>query len=468
MSGHIQIVDDLLLGRMILRAKLAAACHVSSVAGTGRVALNMAQQDLPGLIVLDSQLPDMDGVELCRQFRALPQTAHVPIIMLSASPTPELAVQALKAGADDFICKPVDEDYLLSRIRALLRHNAAEQVLSGLTPPMPAQALPTADIICGAPGRVALVSVAGNTSGHGFAQAGYLPRELYDERLGLADLLSATEFTHAADVLLLAPDILERFGPHVIADLRARPATSHLPLVATLRADAGIAAASLLDLGAEDVLHLPINIEEAKLRLAAMAHRKHRQDAMRAAIGAELDRATRDPLTGLYNRRHAMSQLAQLINNQNAPDGEGFAILLLDMDNFKNVNDSFGHIAGDDVLVEAARRMRDAIGPRDHLARFGGEEFLLLLPGADIAAARVMAERLRNRIEGAPFMLAMQGAALRVTASIGVAEYHASCTERNDTMLERIRRLVDSADQAMRLSKSRGRNCVSVKDSAVA
>ncbi len=468
MPGHILIVDDLLLGRMLLRAKLAVTCHASIVAGTGQQALEMAQQDPPGVIVVSSHLPDMEGAEFCRQLRALPVAAHVPLIMLCATPSPEQRIEALGAGADDVIGKPVAESYLLSRIRALLRHNASEQVLVDLTAPILSQTLSVAAAECNRPRRVALVSTSAVAANSRTALIQGLAPTLYDRHLGLSDLLGDTSGPQESDVLLLAPEILEKYGPHVIADLRARFVTSHLPIVVMLDSESGFSAASLLDLGAEDIWPLPLDPEEARLRLAAIIHRKRRQTVIRSAIGAALDQASRDPLTGLFNRRHAMSRLVELITRQDDAPAEGFAILLLDMDNFKNVNDSFGHIAGDDVLIEAARRMRDTLGPRDHLARFGGEEFLLILPGADIDQARILAERLRHQIEGAPFALPLQGAALHVTASIGVAVYDPEQTTAQTSMLERIRTLVDSADQAMRLSKSRGRNCVSVTTRAFA
>ena len=126
-----------------------------------------------------------------------------------------------------------------------------------------------------------------------------------------------------------------------------------------------------------------------------------------------------DPLTGLYNRRYAMPELATIAARA-AETGSPFAVMVVDLDRFKLVNDKHGHGAGDQVLVEVSRRLTANLRASDLLARIGGEEFLVALPDAGMPLARTVAERLCQAIEERPIRLA-SGIGLTVTVSIGVA-----------------------------------------------
>jgi two-component system cell cycle response regulator len=160
--------------------------------------------------------------------------------------------------------------------------------------------------------------------------------------------------------------------------------------------------------------------------------------------------ATRDELTGLYNRREFQRRRG-LEEEQARQEGGAFALIMLDLDHFKRVNDEHGHAAGDEVLREAARRLGVAV--RDQtVGRIGGDEFAVLLPGATPAQARACAERLRAAIAAAP--VPVGGAAISVTASVGVA-----------VLAENGGDLLAAADQALYRAKEAGRNRV---DAAVA
>ena len=468
MPAQILVVDDLLLSRMILRAKLSAACYETIMAATAAEALHLVSQQVPDLILLDCHLPDATGVAICRFLRSAPKTRSVPIILFSADQSREMRLMALEAGADDFLSKPLDDAYLMSRIRTLLRNSSVEKdYQTGSTPCLrhglaeAAAQFQSAALITLVRGRGALNRVDNRAPQD-------IDASLFNDVCSLSSILAETGSTREPDILLLAPEVLEEHGLHVIAELRARHATCRIPIAALLHANARTPRAMVLDLGAEEVLRLPLDVDEMRLRLGAMIKRKHRVDALRQALGAELDLASRDALTGLFNRRHAMSRLSDIVATR--PEGAGgtYAILLIDLDNFKRVNDSFGHGAGDEVLVEASARMRGAIGPQDLLARYGGEEFLLVLPGADMTRAQEMAERIRRRIEGNTYKLTTGNHRLRVTASIGVTVERCDLYVAPITRSEHIRQVVENADQALRMAKSEGRNRVAIGRCAVA
>lgn len=158
--------------------------------------------------------------------------------------------------------------------------------------------------------------------------------------------------------------------------------------------------------------------------------------------------ATHDELTGLFNRRYVMEALRSE-QARSERTHEGFCILLFDLDHFKRVNDTYGHLAGDRVLQNFAKTVGGRLRAMDRLGRYGGEEFLLLMPRMSLSNALIGAERLRRSVEQAVFSEA--GADIRITVSIGVAPYREG---------ESIERLIGNADRALYLAKSSGRNCV--------
>jgi two-component system cell cycle response regulator len=175
------------------------------------------------------------------------------------------------------------------------------------------------------------------------------------------------------------------------------------------------------------------------------------QDGLRLAM--------RDPLTGLYNRRFVVPQLAAIAARA-CEEGTPFAVMVMDLDRFKQVNDLHGHAAGDQVLIEAARRLSANLRETDVLARIGGEEFLAILPGSCTANARRVAERLCQAMDEDPIRLA-SGEVLHVTVSIGVA-----VAGTGGEAGFAIERLVEQADLALLDSKGAGRNQVTFRMNA--
>jgi two-component system cell cycle response regulator len=168
-----------------------------------------------------------------------------------------------------------------------------------------------------------------------------------------------------------------------------------------------------------------------------------------------MEMAVTDGLTGLYNRRYMETHLATLVE-QAAGRGKPLTLLVLDIDYFKAINDTYGHDAGDDVLREFATRIRKSIRGIDLACRYGGEEFVIVMPETDMAVAALVAERIRRRIAGDPFAIEQGAKAIDVTLSIGLAALGA-----NDTAAMILKR----ADQALYRAKRDGRNRV-VADAA--
>lgn len=445
MTRRILIVDDVPTNRIILKVKLGAACYDAVLAASGAEALEIAGRMPPDLVLLDYAMPSMDGIEVCRALRAAPATARVPIIMFTASGDEAAKIEALRAGADDFLVKPIDDKVLLARIRNLLRarsgdfsENSAALEGFGL-----AEAADTFEV----PGRVALIAPRPETA---LRWRATLAPHLNTPITTMSREAALEGTSRGADLYIIAMDLdAPGSGMQLMSELRSRPGSAHAAICLVLPADAHAAAATALDLGADDVLRDGFDGAEAALRAQALIMRKRAADRQRARLAEGLRLAFTDPLTGLYNRRYALPALGRMLADT-APPHKACAVLVLDIDRFKSVNDRFGHAAGDSVLAEVATRLSLALRPGDLIARIGGEEFLVALPDVSQPEALALAERLRRCVADRPFDVAAGEAGLRVTLSIGVA---LATGEAPDAVLA-------CADRALMAAKADGRDQV--------
>jgi two-component system, cell cycle response regulator len=252
------------------------------------------------------------------------------------------------------------------------------------------------------------------------------------------------------DVVLLDVEMPGMSGWDVLAAMKADPGLRDVPVVfLTGRSD----TADMVDglrLGAHDYLRKPCEPTELLARVQAAARVKRLQDELRQR-NEELDLVSRtDALTGLRNRRHVEEYLTKLVSLARR-NVEPIAVLIVDIDHFKSVNDGHGHDAGDAVLREVAGRMVDSVRLEDMVGRWGGEEFLVVLPNTAAQGAAELAERLRQVVAGEPCRLP-DGGAVPVTISLGCAA----------SVIDDAATLVRSADAAMYEAKESGRNRVVV------
>ena len=186
-------------------------------------------------------------------------------------------------------------------------------------------------------------------------------------------------------------------------------------------------------------------------RVRTQMRRKTYEDRLRANYEAGLALAVTDCLTGLYNRRYMVSHLDTLMERARE-SGRPVALLVMDIDHFKDVNDSYGHAVGDEVLKEFAERIKRNVRSIDLAVRYGGEEFVAVLPETDLEAARMVAERLRRNVSEKPFEVSTDEGRITVTVSIGGTVYHGTGIDADG--------LLRHADEALYAAKNRGRNRV--------
>jgi len=459
MAGKILIVDDVATNRIVLKVKLASACYDTLQAANGTEALRITRAERPDLILLDVQLPDMNGIAVCAALKADPATRAIPVVMVSTFRDRASKLRALRAGADEFLSKPLDEVVLLARMRSLLRARETEEELR--LRDTTSRELGFAEVADSfdAPATIALVAARRDMA---LIWKRDLAPHLQDRLLVLdredvlAETLTGTGQA-APDLFLLAADLaLPGEGLRLMSELRSRGATRHAAICIALPPQAPDTAAMALDLGASDVIAATACPAEIALRLRGQIRRKRQADRLRAQVADGLRMAVIDPLTGLYNRRYALPHLARIAERAQQT-GRHFALMLLDLDRFKLVNDGWGHAAGDAVLVEVAERLRSNLRAVDLVARLGGEEFLVAMPDTRLETGREAAERLRRVIEERPVTLPFGQGTVPVTVSIGLA---IGGGPRN--AIAPVDELMCRADHALLGSKAEGRNLVTI------
>ena len=458
MSGRVLVVDDIEANVKLLEAKLSSEYFDVLTAYNGPTALEIAETELPDVILLDVMMPRMDGFEVCRQLKFNRRTVDVPVVMVTALSDTANRLRGLEAGADDFLTKPVNDVALFARVRSLVRLKRMMEELrvregicskfGGDTP------------VCEDTGAARIMIVDDDE----FAVA-----RMTETLLPIANPVArASTCTEAW--ASLAPDIeliiasLSTPGTdalRLVTQCRANETFRHLPILLIADDKDLPRLAKGLDLGANDYLVRPVDRNEVLARTATQIRRKRLQNRLEENYRRSLELALTDELTGLYHRRYLFVHLDELIGRVDQ-DGISAAVLLFDIDNFKQVNDTYGHAAGDDVLRELAARTTHCVRSVDLVARRGdgaGDEFVVVMPETDITIAAGVAERLRATVARESFTIRSDRRKLSVTISIGVAS--AAAGDDRDRLLSR-------ADDALYAAKNRGRNCVIVRSPAIA
>ena len=357
-------------------------------------------------------------------------------------------VRGLEAGADDFLTKPVNDTALFARVRSLVRLRRTMEEWRHRE-----------DVY----GRFSALMMEGR-AGEDAAPARIL---LWEESAlaatRLAEMLSplANEMIRPSAPEDVAPQcepsvdlvILNTTGKvdalRIVGKLRAKEASRLVPILLIGDADELPRVAKGLDLGATDYLLRPLDRNELLARVRTQVKRKRLQDQLQDNYRKSLSLALTDGLTGLYNRRYLSVHLDGLLARL-ADGATGPSLLLIDIDWFKRVNDTYGHAAGDAVLRELTARIAHHVRTFDLFARYGGEEFVVVLPETDRRVAEGVAERLRTVVAETPFRVGESPGELPVTISIGLA-VTADARETSDSLLRR-------ADEALYAAKAAGRN----------
>jgi two-component system, cell cycle response regulator len=450
MSARILVVDDLEANRRLLEAKLAADYYEVITAQRGEEAVQLAKREKPDLILMDVMMPGgIDGYEACRRLKAMPETRHIPVVILTTLDDRTNKLRGLQAGAEEFLTKPIDDVQLMARVKSLISlkvvidelraREASGKRLGVIGEEMRQDPLDQHRLVAG---NILVVDDNANQIKRIKAALGVEHR---------VALLGTNEVVGPPDLCVVSVTSKKFDGFRVIARMRSGEPTRHLPILAVVEPDDKPRAVRALELGAHDIIVRPIDEEEIVARARTLMRRKRYMDALRARLDQSLELAITDQLTGLYNRRFLFGQLAPLVQRAQC-GGEPVSVMTIDIDHFKRLNDTFGHDAGDAVLRDFSVRLGSNTRPSDFACRLGGEEFVIIMPRTRGDIACLAGERLRRSICSSPFGVVGISQPLDVTVSIGVA-----CSDQNDDTVEA---LLKRADEALYEAKRAGRNRV--------
>src|ERR1700742_1569270 len=401
MTARVLVVDDILSNVKLLEAKLSAEYFDVVTAFNGLECLAKVAESAPDIVLLDVMMPGMDGFEVCRRIKSDPRTAHVPGLMVTPLSHPSDRLAGLGAGADDFLTKPVDDAALFARVRSLVRLKMMTDELrmrestgQGMGLIDPAEAMMDAN----QSGRILVIEdrletvawfTAALTPQHEVTSVDTFEEALVRVRGGDPDLVVVSLGMRGFD------------GLRLCSQLRSLPEGRHVPILVIVSDGDRRKLTQALEMGVNDYLTRPVDKNELVARVRTQLRKKRYADRLRHNVQLSLEMAITDQLTGLHNRRYMARHLDNLMSNA-ARSGKKLAFVIMDIDYFKSVNDPYGHDIGDEVLREFAKRITANIRGIDLACRYGGEEFVVVMPETDAAFAFAVAERLRKSIETTP------------------------------------------------------------------
>eukprot|EP01037_Dinobryon_pediforme_P013928 gene13928-14045_t len=401
-------------------------------------------------------MPGMDGFEVCRRLKSDRLTAHLPVVMVTALDQPADRVKGLDVGADDFLTKPVDEIALLARVRSLARLKVAVDELrirASTSANFGLRDL-VADVLAEKEpkGRILIVEDREAPASR-MTQALNTIHEIEVETRPQEALFRAAEGNF--DLIIVSLGLNNYDALRLCSQIRSLERTRSLPTILIADTEDRPRVMRGLDLGVNDYIMRPIDRNELVARVRTQLRRKKYADSLRTTVQTSIEMAVIDQLTGLHNRRFMDMHLANMME-QASGRNKPLSVIVMDIDHFKHVNDTYGHDAGDDVLKTFAARVKRIVRGADLLCRMGGEEFIIAMPDTSSQIAIRVAERIRTTIAEEMFPIHQGSRAIKVTVSIGLAERGSELV--CDAVVKR-------ADRALYRAKSEGRNRV-IQDAA--
>jgi diguanylate cyclase (GGDEF)-like protein/PAS domain S-box-containing protein len=408
----ILLVDDLPTNLHVLVSALKSDFRLkTATSGASTLALLKNQTELPKLVILDVKMPGMSGIEVLRRMRDEPGTCHIPVILVSADVSEQNELAGLNLGADEYLIKPISKDTLIIRVNNLIRRNAEQSQLR------------LAAYVFNYSGEAIMITDRNNHIVD--VNTAFNKLTGYDKADVLGcdpKLLSSGRTTEEEHRDMWEAILKDGFWQGEMWDQRkdgsVYPKMITISVVRDKAGDIEFYLANFVDISC---------YKEAEQRTEHLA--------------------LHDPLTGLPNRLHLQIFLEQsmLIVTRMS---EQLAVMFLDLDRFKNVNDTLGHSVGDELLIQVAARLKSCVRDYDTVVRLGGDEFVVILRGYDIASdAAIVAKKINFQLSQ-PFVIGTH--TLHTSTSIGIALYPDNAEHIGD--------LMRNADRAMYFAKAEGGN----------
>jgi diguanylate cyclase (GGDEF)-like protein/PAS domain S-box-containing protein len=439
----ILIVDDVPKNIQVVANILQNEGYSMAFAQSGATAVELVRTNPFDLILLDIMMPEMDGFEVCQRLREDPKTADIPVLFLTAKTDTESLVKGFETGAVDYVTKPVKDAELLARVKTQLElHRSRQRLLSinrRLNEEISERKKSEAryrNMVRNAVQGMFQSTIGGRITDLNPAYTRILGYDSPEEVMAIEDVAAAFYFEPEDRTVMI--ERLKEKGFLANYELKIR------------RRDGSPAWIMLNSRLATDESGEPfmegIVIEHTAQKLAEEELRRSREKFRYQAV--------HDNLTGLYNTRYLYQALQKLVEACSA-QSKPFSLVFMDVDDFKTVVDTYGHLKGSQTLQELARTIQETLTEPAYGVAYGGDEFVVVLPGYDKERALKKAGEIRVRIRETSY-LASHGHDVRIRASFGIATFPEDATDVNG--------LLALADQAMFDVKDRGKDAVRASD----
>jgi two-component system cell cycle response regulator len=457
-TAQILVVDDVPANVKLLEAKLSNEYYDVITAKDGYEAIEMTRKHKPDIILLDVMMPGIDGFETCKLIKEIPDVAHIPVVMVTALSEKSDRLKGLEVGADDFLTKPINDMALFARVKSLVRIKVLldELRLRDKTNIQMGLAGTDNNFISDVTGaRILLVD---DDQVQGKQISTKLAETYHIDWLQESENAANTARDGNYDIILMSTALSDADGLRLASHIKSQEETRNVPMLVLVDEDDSRLMLKALEMGINDYMTMPVDKNEMTARVRTQIRRKRYQDALRNQYQKSVSMAVTDGLTGLYNRHFLNTHLDNMVR-QSVKNKKQLSLMIMDMDHFKYVNDTHGHDAGDRVLKQLSEIILRVSRSTDLAARFGGEEFVLLMPETDEASAIVAGNRMREAVEKTEFVINDAGDTITRTISIGVANSHPD-GESAEALLKR-------ADEALYSAKRNGRNQVKIAPQTV-
>lgn len=448
MTATVLVVDDLDANVKLLEAKLLSEYYTVITANSGEAAIDALLEHKIDIVLLDVMMPGMDGFETCKKIKSTPATTHIPVVMVTALSDIEDRIKGLEAGADEFLTKPINDIALFARVKSLTRMKKVSDELklrNNTTLKLGGNILKPKENFTDS--KILLFD-------DDEIQVKNITNSLKDLTLQVKALPSPDDIDKLVlfvpDIIIISCQINMEDPLRISAMLRSKPIFKNAILMLLAEEENMHMVIKGMELGINDYFIYPVDKSELQARIKTQLRRKLYQDNLRIHLEESVDLSTKDGLTGIFNRRYFDIHIKQLLEKANESNKK-ICLMMVDVDHFKHINDHYGHLGGDDVLRKMSKILSGLFRVTDLVSRYGGEEFSVLLSDVAMHDCLIIAEKTRLKIQATSFSISGQENPIKITVSIGVAEYSPG---------QSVEDFITKADRALYKAKDTGRNRV--------